>query len=130
MNVSFTRARSKLVIFGSRKTLGREPLLQEFFELVESRGWILQLEIGAVEAHTGQLSSSAENLCELKMEPEESGKSVEKRKLGKENLLADSIALQTREKETRPVKKLRIDAGVTLLKGRPVLRDVVGHDMQ
>lgn len=51
MNVSFTRARSKLVIFGSRKTLQREPLLAQFFGLMESQGWILALPAGADVAH-------------------------------------------------------------------------------
>ena len=51
MNVSFTRARSKLVIFGSRKTLQREPLLAQFFDLMESQGWILTLPAGADVAH-------------------------------------------------------------------------------
>ena len=51
MNVSFTRARSKLVIFGSRKTLQREPLLAQFFDLMESQGWILALPSGADAAH-------------------------------------------------------------------------------
>jgi DNA replication ATP-dependent helicase Dna2 len=51
MNVSFTRARSKLVIFGSRKTLQREPLLAQFFDLMESQGWILALRAGADVAH-------------------------------------------------------------------------------
>ena len=51
MNVSFTRARSKLVIFGSRKTLQRDPLLAQFFDLMESQGWILALPAGADVAH-------------------------------------------------------------------------------
>lgn len=51
MNVSFTRARCKLVIFGSRKTLQREPLLAQFFELMEHQGWILSLPAGADVAH-------------------------------------------------------------------------------
>ena len=51
MNVSFTRARCKLVIFGSRKTLQREPLLAQFFDLMESQGWILALPTGADVAH-------------------------------------------------------------------------------
>ena len=49
--MSFTRARSKLVIFGSRKTLQREPLLAQFFELMELQGWILVLPAGADAAH-------------------------------------------------------------------------------
>lgn len=51
MNVSFTRARCKLVIFGSRKTLQREPLLEQFFDLMEGQGWILALPAGADVAH-------------------------------------------------------------------------------
>ena len=51
MNVSFTRARNKLVIFGSRKTLQREALLAQFFDLMESQGWILALPGGADVAH-------------------------------------------------------------------------------
>jgi DNA replication ATP-dependent helicase Dna2 len=51
MNVSFTRARCKLVIVGSRKTLQREPLLAQFFDLMESQGWILALPTGADVAH-------------------------------------------------------------------------------
>ncbi|KAK9333963.1 DNA replication factor Dna2-domain-containing protein [Lipomyces starkeyi] len=40
LNVTFTRARSKLVIFGSKKTLMAVDMLAKFFELVESKGWI------------------------------------------------------------------------------------------
>ena len=42
-NVSFTRARSKLILIGSRKTLQRAPLLTEYFELMDGQGWILTL---------------------------------------------------------------------------------------
>ncbi len=43
MNVSFTRARSKLIIIGSRKTLQQAPLLTEFFALMDGQGWIVTL---------------------------------------------------------------------------------------
>ena len=49
--MSFTRARSKLVIFGSRKTLHHEPLLGQFFDLMELQGWILALPADADVAH-------------------------------------------------------------------------------
>ena len=51
MNVSFTRARSKLIIIGSRKTLQQAPLLTEFFELMNNQGWILALPPDAHLVH-------------------------------------------------------------------------------
>jgi DNA replication ATP-dependent helicase Dna2 len=48
MNVSFTRARAKLVIFGSRKTLQREPLLAQFFKLMEEQKWILPSRLARI----------------------------------------------------------------------------------
>jgi len=51
INVSFTRARSKLVIFGSRKTLNTTPLMKQFFTLLEEKGWILRLPSGADKMH-------------------------------------------------------------------------------
>ncbi|KAK9355845.1 hypothetical protein V1523DRAFT_403638 [Lipomyces doorenjongii] len=44
LNVTFTRARSKLVIFGSKKTLMAVDMLAKFFELVESKGWIYSVK--------------------------------------------------------------------------------------
>jgi DNA replication ATP-dependent helicase Dna2 len=52
INVAFTRARSKLIIFGSRKTLSSLVVLKQFLELMENRGWILTLRPGADKTHT------------------------------------------------------------------------------
>ncbi|KAJ2918121.1 hypothetical protein MD484_g2295, partial [Candolleomyces efflorescens] len=57
MNVSFTRARSKLVIFGSRKTLKGDALLGQFFELMEGRGWVYELPPNAHLVHRRDLDS-------------------------------------------------------------------------
>ena len=51
MKVSFTRARCKLVVFGSRSTLEQVQLLDDFFQLMQGNGWILQLPPGAEAAH-------------------------------------------------------------------------------
>ena len=51
MNVSFTRAQCKLVIFGSRSTLKQVQLLDGFFQLMQGNGWILQLPPGTEAAH-------------------------------------------------------------------------------
>ena len=109
MNVSFTRARSKLIIIGSRKTLQRAPLLAEFFELMEGQGWILPLPI---DAHLLHDFESAKNVSK-------------KRSVG------DMLGPQSThvEDEGEKVKVKRSKSAVvteeSILKGRPLLRDVV-----
>lgn len=118
MNVSFTRARSKLIIFGSRKTLQSAPLLSDFFTLMDGKGWILSLSPNADNIHSQPVKPIIlKNVCSpgkrvaAKMDDGEWG-------MGKEN-----------ERIARPVKKVkkpRADAG--LLRGRPILLDVVNGE--
>jgi len=54
INVSFTRAKSKLVIFGSRKTLEGDQLLKGFVELMSGKGWIYNLPKGADTLHCAE----------------------------------------------------------------------------
>lgn len=46
INVSFTRAKRKLVIFGSRSTLGKDKLMADFFDLMKDKKWIYTLKAG------------------------------------------------------------------------------------
>lgn len=60
LNVSFTRARSKLIIIGSRKTIQGNDLLNKFFGIMDKKNWILTLEKDAHRIH-GLLSSKKPN---------------------------------------------------------------------
>ncbi|KAK9237888.1 DNA replication factor Dna2-domain-containing protein [Lipomyces kononenkoae] len=60
LNVTFTRARSKLVIFGSKKTLMAVKMLAKFFELVESKGWIYRVGPDAHLLHPVLAGSGSE----------------------------------------------------------------------
>ncbi|ODN92700.1 DNA replication ATP-dependent helicase Dna2 [Cryptococcus wingfieldii CBS 7118] len=51
INVSFTRAKKKLVIIGSARTLGLDPLFGEFMELVRGKGWEKRLKKGDDKLH-------------------------------------------------------------------------------
>jgi len=101
MNVSFTRARSKLVIFGSRGTLKSTALLSEFFKLMESRNWILDLPAKADTLHGDVFST---------------GTPSKKR-------TAEVL------KEHGSSKKARISAlnEESLAKGRPLLKDLMNE---
>jgi DNA replication ATP-dependent helicase Dna2 len=112
MNVAFTRARSKLVIFGSRSTLARTPLLESFFQLMEGEGWILRLPGDAHEAHAGVLSLP---------EGVSSGNTHHNRIVNpKSDKEGRTIDLQGRECS----KRRRINPNVGPLRDQPILRDV------
>ncbi|KAJ7095853.1 DNA replication factor Dna2-domain-containing protein [Mycena belliarum] len=106
MNVSFTRARSKLIIFGSRKTLQTAPLLHEFFHLVESKGWILHLPPNADSAHPS-LSAGAQNASKRSADA------------------MDQFGAKENISVGRPQKKPKLKEGV--LRGRPILRDLMNE---
>ncbi|KAI0262628.1 Dna2-domain-containing protein [Gloeopeniophorella convolvens] len=112
MNVAFTRARSKLVIFGSRTTLSRDPLLQSFFELMEGEGWILNLLRGAHETHAEAFLSPQMTPTKLIQTDYTKEAGPEKRARGED---AD---------ETPPIKRIRVRPDNGILRGRPILRDV------
>ena len=59
VNVALTRARSKLIVLGSRRTLKHNDLLAKFLDLVHERGWVLELPDGADTSHTFSFSSQA-----------------------------------------------------------------------
>lgn len=112
MNVAFTRARSKLVIFGSRSTLARTPLLESFFQLMEGEGWILQLPSGAHMAHAEALSSPQD--VPTKRAHDECMGNSELEKEGR------TKGLHGRESS----KRRRNSPNVGLLRCGPILRDV------
>lgn len=51
VNVALTRARSKLIILGSEKTLSENELLRDMVVLCREKGWVLDLQPGALESH-------------------------------------------------------------------------------
>lgn len=57
MNVSFTRARSKLIVFGSKQTLETTSLLKKFFELMDEKGWVLSMPSGAHTLHASMVQN-------------------------------------------------------------------------
>ena len=56
INVSITRARAKLIIFGSRSTLANLALLQQFFAIVDDKGWLYSLPAQARAAYSPEVS--------------------------------------------------------------------------
>ena len=108
MNVSFTRARSKLIIIGSRKTLQQAPLLQDFFELMDSQGWIVTLPPNAHLMHAF-------------------GGAVPKKRSATDMAFGSDVMRATLQDDAEKVKRARVirPSGEGILTSRPLLRDVV-----
>lgn len=100
MNVSLTRARAKLIVFGSRKTLEGVPLLNEFFGLMDERGWIMKLDRGVHR----QMAVAEPTACGKRRAEED-----------------DNVKPVVGERENR--KKAKREEG--LLRGRLILQDLV-----
>ncbi|KAG1812287.1 Dna2-domain-containing protein [Suillus variegatus] len=105
VNVSFTRARSKLIIIGSRKTLNSTELLSVFLTLMDERGWMLTLPANADVKHPALQSER----CGIRSPAKRS----------KEN---ESVA-SVNEPLLKKLKTPKVEEGI--LKGRPILQDVV-----
>ena len=121
VNVAFTRARSKLLVLGSRSTLAGNKLLGKFVQLMEKKGWRYDLPPGATESHlfeeggtqlTGMGSGEMEKLVQA---------NLKRAKVGKEN----NWEGKGKGKGFKmPLKQGKLNPRA-LLGSRPVLRDIV-----
>ena len=122
VNVALTRARTKLLILGSKSTLKGNELLERFVKLMDERRWSYDLPASALEGHVFDehmtpltaktdiaASSSAQVSPKKKIAPKRIEIFFEKRR-GKENKLPGKVGKKTEK---------------ALLGSRPVLRDIV-----
>jgi DNA replication ATP-dependent helicase Dna2 len=101
MNVAFTRAKSKLIIFGSCSTIRETAPLDEFVKLVERKGWVYQIPTKAVVTDAVVRSSPRKQVK------------------AKENMPPSGFGVKG--------GKIMKVTGSTVLKGRPMLRDIVNE---
>lgn len=117
VNVALTRARTKLLVLGSKKTLLGNELLATFTRLIDENGWRYDLPAGALEGHIfdeggTQLSERVDDGVEDVVNKIGGDAKAE----GKENL--------GKKGKKVPMKTGRVDIR-TLLGKRPVLADIV-----
>ncbi|KAJ5935398.1 hypothetical protein N7466_004945 [Penicillium verhagenii] len=135
VNVAFTRARTKLLVVGSRSTMrdGNE-LLHKYVRLVESKGWVYNLPPNATENHIFQpdtLESSGMPLTSPK---------IAKTPAGVKKNRSPTVKSEPRSREPlsplgsrQPASNLRVPEkkgakilnGNAILGNRPILRDIV-----
>jgi DNA replication ATP-dependent helicase Dna2 len=104
INVSFTRAKKKLVIFGSRSTLEKDRLLADFLDLMDSRGWLYKLppsaheQFAAVFPLLSQSAPSPPVQRERKPKQERLGKDV----MASRPFLRDALNVRPQHLDWRP----------------------------
>ncbi|KAK7743988.1 DNA replication endonuclease-helicase Dna2 [Diatrype stigma] len=130
INVAFTRAKTKLLVVGSRDTLkgsGEQEMLSKFVKLMEEREWVYDLPSDALDVHF--FDDSATQLtatCGLKTEKRTVNDRSSPKKTVRSSLKSTQAALQGKENQGPGVGGPR-KAKVTdraLLKGQPILRDI------
>ena len=123
VNVALTRARTKLLVLGSRSTLKNNEFLQKFLDLMDNKGWRYDLPVGALESHvfedgasqlTGKASADAAKV-EAKISKSTAPNISPE---GNKNKV-----LMARKSFKIPDRVARIDPRV-LLEKRGVLRDI------
>jgi len=77
INVAFTRARTKLLVIGSRETLkgngvrpdGTEEMVAQFVKLMEQREWVYDLPADALESHCFESGLTQISACDSSRPP-------------------------------------------------------------
>lgn len=142
INVAFTRAKTKLLIVGSRETLkgnaGSEEMVSKFVKLMEDKDWIYNLPKDALEMHFFDNGSSQSTVCASSSRPpatQGQWKSMDAREtVQKPKVNVGTVAGgKENAKPKRPAPKRVTISDRALLAGKPVLQDIVndlvGGDM-
>lgn len=120
INVAFTRAKTKLLVIGSRSTLkdsGKENMLSRFISLMEERDWIYDMPPDALESHFfedfGTQLTTTNATPKAKSPKKFKGVSPSSNVAGKEN--------------RRPSPKRARIGERALLKGKLITRDILNE---
>ncbi|KAL4977526.1 AAA domain-containing protein [Aspergillus desertorum] len=129
VNVAFTRARTKLLVLGSKNTLrnGNE-LLGQYVDLVEKRGWIYDLPRNAVENHIFDEVplSTYDRFTPSPMKKNSPKKSPSVMRKTARNPLSPVQQRLSPTELRKPAKKgMKLLSGQKILGNRRVLQDVV-----
>lgn len=127
VNVALTRARSKLVIVGSEKTLSGNELLRDMVSMCREKGWVLDLTSEMVESHALDEANTQTGRSPKKASPRKVAKQESPSK--KRKALGDITGASQRSPKRlgagRKVPEKVFMAGRKgVLDGRPVLRNV------
>ncbi|KAJ5133684.1 hypothetical protein N7526_005049 [Penicillium atrosanguineum] len=126
VNVAFTRARTKLLVFGSRSTLrDGNDLLCKYVRLVEGKGWVYNLPDHAAESHVFDSAHESTQLPYHSPVKTKGGPTVKKDSTSRKPL----SPLGSRQPSSglrQPAKRgTKLFNGTSVVGNRPVIQDIV-----
>ncbi|KAK8111453.1 uncharacterized protein PG998_007910 [Apiospora kogelbergensis] len=117
INVAFTRAKTKLLVVGSRSTLrgsGESEMVSRFVRLMEERDWVYDLPANALDGHYWHDEGATQKSMTKGQSPRKSNSPPKKAYGGYES---------SNNTKRAATKKGRVTEQA-LLKGRPILQDI------
>lgn len=136
INVAFTRAKTKLLVVGSRETLkgcGDDEMLSKFVTLMEEREWVYSLPANATGDHVSLVEGATQTTAASVGTQVNGGSSSAKVLFGPSASSSSSRLWDVIGKENEVVREGRKTARISdkvvrrELGGMPVLRDVVNE---
>jgi DNA replication ATP-dependent helicase Dna2 len=129
VNVALTRARSKLIILGSEKTLSSNELLRDMVALCREKGWVHDLQLDAVDGHAFDEGFTQTNKTPLKSSKKtalspEASPTRKRRALGEVTGNDRSPKKRVGGVERKVPGKVVMAGKRGVLEGRPILRDI------
>ncbi|KAJ6108281.1 hypothetical protein N7523_009604 [Penicillium sp. IBT 18751x] len=126
VNVAFTRARTKLLVVGSRSTLrDGNDLLYKYVRLVEGKGWVYNLPDHAAESHVFDSALESTQLPYLSPVKTKRSPTVKKESSGR-NPLSPLGSRQPSSGLRQPAKRgTKLFNGTSVVGNRPIIQDIV-----
>ena len=132
INVAFTRARTKLLVIGSRDTLAGDDLLKRFLDMMHARRWIFDLPVGAPDMHVfededrgvTQVTTAASRGGVIHSQVQNKSSPSPKRKK-----LSEKENISPSKRQRFPEKRGHMPEKMILGSDRPVLRDIFNEVM-
>ncbi|KAJ6259113.1 DNA replication ATP-dependent helicase/nuclease dna2 [Drechslerella dactyloides] len=130
INVAFTRAKTKLLILGSKSTLKTNDLLGKFVDMMEERKWVYDLPANAHTMHSipMQITQSTQGTASAAMAASQRNRSVDaenKRPVTVQKSILDMLGKKPKDAAAGP--KTGTVTQKSVLASRPVLRDIVNE---
>ena len=124
INVALTRARTKLLILGSKSTLVGNDLLKSLVVLMVGKGWFYDLPTGACEGHVWEDMASQLSSGKGSAEVMQRGKETMPPPSGGGKQILGEEGKENRKGRRIPAKQGRLDMNA-LFGRRPILKDIV-----